>query len=52
MVQTMGLSHLQYVVYELLQALREGYQRHICNYTVRTVLTTVLAEYQVKQAES
>ena len=45
MVLTMGLGSLKSVVYELQQQLTEGFQRHICNYTVRSVLTAVLIGY-------
>jgi hypothetical protein len=45
MVLTMGLSSLNAVLYELQHSLTEGYQRHVCNYTIRYLLTTVLEDY-------
>jgi hypothetical protein len=52
MVQTMGLSSLNTVIYELQHSLTEGYQRHVCNYTIRYLLTTVLEEYVPPAAPS
>lgn len=45
MVMTMGLGSLNAVLYELQHSLTEGYQRHVCNYTIRYLLTTVLEDY-------
>ena len=45
MVLTMGLGSLNAVLYELQHSLTEGYQRHVCNYTIRYLLTTVLEDY-------
>ena len=33
---------LRPVLYELQQQLKEGYMRHVCNYTVRAVLVAAL----------
>ena len=52
MVQTMGLSSLKTVIYELQHSLTEGYQRHVCNYTIRYLLTNILAEYSPPEAPS
>jgi hypothetical protein len=52
MVQTMGLSSLNTVIYELQHSLTEGYQRHVCNYTIRYLLTTVLESYVPPAAPS
>ena len=52
MVQTMGLSSLNTVIYELQHSLTEGYQRHVCNYTIRYLLTTVLEAYVPPAAPS
>lgn len=45
MIQTMGLHSLYTVIYELRHLLIEGYQRHICNYTVKSILMAVLIDY-------
>ena len=45
MVLTMGMSSLQIVLYELNHSLISGYQRHVRNYTVRSLLTAVLEHY-------
>jgi hypothetical protein len=45
MVSTLGLASLKSVLYELQYALKEGFQRHVCNYTVRTILRIVLTGY-------
>lgn len=45
MVLTLGLRSLKAVIFELQFALKEGFQRHVCNYTVRTLLRLVLANY-------
>ncbi len=45
MVRTMGMQSLRDVLYELQHQLTEGFQRHICNYTVRSVLASVLEGY-------
>ena len=45
MVQTMGLQYLYMVLYELKHHLKEGYQLHVRNYTVRSILSTVLSSY-------
>ena len=52
MVQTMGLSSLKTVIYELQHSLTEGYQRHVCNYTIRFLLTNILTEYSPPDAPS
>ena len=52
MVQTMGLSSLKTVIYELQHSLTEGYQRHVCNYTIRYLLTNILQEYSPPEAPS
>ena len=52
MVLTMGLSSLNTVIYELQHSLTEGYQRHVCNYTIRYLLTTVLEAYVPPAAPS
>jgi U3 small nucleolar RNA-associated protein 20 len=45
MVTSMGLESLGLVLNELKHSLSQGYQRHVRNYTVRSLLTTVLANY-------
>jgi hypothetical protein len=45
MVQTAGVDSLYAVIYELEHSLKEGYQRHVRNYTLRGLLAAVLAEY-------
>jgi hypothetical protein len=45
MIKTMGLHTLQLVLQELQHFLTEGFQRHICNYTIRSLLSTVLDDY-------
>lgn len=45
MVQAMGMEYLYTVLNELKHMLKEGYQRHVRNYTVRAVLSTVLEKY-------
>jgi len=45
MVNTMGLESLQWVIHELLFNLTEGYQRHVCNYTIRNLITSVTTDY-------
>ena len=45
MITTLGLGSLKSVLFELQFALKEGFQRHVCNYTVRTILRLVLANY-------
>jgi U3 small nucleolar RNA-associated protein 20 len=45
MVTSMGLESLGLVLDELSHSLSQGYQRHVRNYTVRSLLTTVLANY-------
>ena len=46
MVQTLGIQDSLYaVLYELRNSLTEGYQKHVCNYTIRTLLTDVLEDY-------
>ena len=52
MVLTMGMSSLKGVIYELQHSLTEGYQRHVCNYTIRYLLTNVLSEYSPPEAPS
>jgi hypothetical protein len=32
-----GMSSLSIVIYELQHSLTEGYQRHVCNYTIRYI---------------
>lgn len=41
MLMTMGISYLQPIIYEMQHSLTLGYQRHVCNYTLRALLTTV-----------
>ena len=43
-LEVSGLGVLRPVLYELQQQLKEGYMRHVCNYTVRAVLVAALAE--------
>ena len=47
MVQTMGMEAgaLRVVLQELQHILTEGFQRHVCNYSVRSILRTVLEGY-------
>lgn len=45
MILTVGMGTLHPVLYELQQQLTEGFYRHICNYTTRSVLTAVLENY-------
>ena len=45
MITTLGLGSLKSVLFELQYALKEGFQRHVCNYTVRTILRLVLVNY-------
>jgi hypothetical protein len=45
MVSTMGLDSLKLVLTELKHGLPEGYQRHVRNYTVRSLLTIVMEDY-------
>ena len=45
MVLTAGVDSLYAVIYELEHSLKEGYQRHVRNYTLRGLLAAVLAEY-------
>ena len=52
MIQTMGLGSLKIVIYELQHSLTEGYQRHVCNYTIRYLLTNILTEYSPPEAPS
>ena len=42
MIITMGMAFLKPVIYELQHSLIEGYQRHVCNYTLRSLLSTVI----------
>ena len=42
MLRASGMGVLRPIVYELQQQLREGYMRHVCNYSVRTVLVAAL----------
>ena len=42
----MGMESLYPVLYELKHTLKEGFQRHICNYTVRYILNEVLLNYK------
>eukprot|EP01038_Epipyxis_sp_PR26KG_P008131 gene8131-11009_t len=46
MILSIGLDYLKPVLYELQHILKEGYQKHVCNYTVRSILTAVLANYK------
>jgi hypothetical protein len=45
MVLTMGMSSLYLVLSELHHSLGEGYQRHVRNYTVKSILAAVLEGY-------
>lgn len=45
-VKVLGLKSLPLVVYELQSILKEGYQRHISLYTLRSLLISVMEEYQ------
>lgn len=45
MVLTMGISSLYPVISEMQHMLTEGYQRHVCNYSIRNILTAVLETY-------
>lgn len=45
MVLTMGMDSLKVVLYEFNHTLASGYQRHVRNYSVRSLLTSVLEEY-------
>lgn len=45
MVTSMGLESLGLVLNELKHSLSQGYQRHVRNYTVRSLLTAVLENY-------
>ncbi|RYH20559.1 hypothetical protein EON65_23095, partial [archaeon] len=45
MIGIIGLGSLAPVLYEMRSALREGYQRHVNAYTVRSLLSTVLENY-------
>ena len=46
MAFTMGLSSLEPILYELKHALNDGYQRHIRNYTMRSLLSIVMEKYE------
>lgn len=46
MILTTGMHSLYTVIYELRHLLTEGYQRHICNYSVKSILIAVLIDYQ------
>jgi hypothetical protein len=39
MIETLGVESLKSVIYEMQHILKEGYQRHICNYSIRFLLT-------------
>ena len=52
MVVTMGLDSLKPVIFELRHMLKEGYQRHICNYSIRAILNHVLIDYSLPSNES
>ncbi|KAJ1424145.1 hypothetical protein B484DRAFT_100216, partial [Ochromonadaceae sp. CCMP2298] len=45
MVLSLGLQSLDGVIVELQFALKEGFQRHVCNYTVRSVVRAVTLDY-------
>ena len=45
MILTMGMDTLKVVLYELNHSLTSGYQRHVRNYTARSILSTVLEDY-------
>eukprot|EP01034_Spumella_vulgaris_P023353 gene23353-29566_t len=45
MISTLGLGSMKSVFYELTMILKEGFQRHVCNYTVKTILNTAMAGY-------
>jgi U3 small nucleolar RNA-associated protein 20 len=44
-IMTAGLESLPMVLHELASVLVEGYQRHICCYSMRFILTQVLKDY-------
>ena len=45
MVNTMGISSLYLVLHELQHSLGEGFQRHVRNYTLRSLLNACLTDY-------
>jgi hypothetical protein len=45
MISTLGLGSMKSVFYELTMILKEGFQRHVCNYTVKSILNTAMADY-------
>lgn len=45
MISTLGISYMKPVFYELQMILKEGFQRHVCNYTVKSILNQVLENY-------
>lgn len=49
MINILGLAALRPVVYELQSNLREGFQRHVAAYSLRSILWTVLENYQAPQ---
>lgn len=46
MALTMGLVSLEPILYELKHSLTDGYQRHIRNYTMRSLLSIVMEKYE------
>lgn len=44
-INTMGLAVLYEVIYELQHMLKEGYQLHVCSYTIRYLLNHVLDNF-------
>ena len=45
MIMSLGFGTLKTVVYELQSILKEGYQRHVASYTLRSILSTILDNY-------
>lgn len=45
MIRIIGLGALRPVIFELRSNLLEGYQRHVSNYTVRSLLSSVIEDY-------
>lgn len=44
-IETLGLESLKKVIYEMQHLLIEGYQRHVCNYSIRYLLHHLLGSY-------
>ena len=51
MVIILGMNTLRSVVYELQSILKEGYQKHVSLYTVKTILATILENYSPPLSE-